>query len=251
MTGERVTHVFTVRGRPVGFEPQRWGGALVAVERGYFPVSSTGYRSLCGLAGGKEFGPEAVSGEFLESLSLEQDRERESLLRRLREAAAPMADGVSTFVHVSLAAEKAVQDGFFATDRDRAALWAGAHRLLRLVETDARFRPAPDSSRPIWTKEHCDASMDRVRELLAVLRCCAGGEMPKELPENLIGARVYLELPPKPSGEPVFPLDSRPAETPIGMHTPAQSHQMSLFGSVTPEPAHPSLRRRRGVSPTL
>lgn len=247
---ERVTHVFTVRGRPVGFEPLRGGAALVAVERGYFPVSPTGYRSLCGLAGGKEFGPEAVTGEFLESLAREQDRERQALMRRLREAAAPMADGVSTFVHVSLAAEKAVQDGFFTTDGDRAALWAGAHRLLRLVETDSRFRPMPDPSKPIWTKEHCDASMSQVRELSAMLKLCAAGEVPGDLPQNLISARAYLDLPPKPGGEPVFQLDGRPAEI-LGTREPVQSHQMNLFsgGTIEPVPALPQNRRR--VSPML
>ena len=67
------TRVFTVRGRPVGFNATRWGGELVAVERGYFPVSPTGYRSCTGFVGREDI-PADVLTEFMESVAKEQDR---------------------------------------------------------------------------------------------------------------------------------------------------------------------------------
>ena len=44
MSEETVARVFTVRSRPVGFVAGCYP-SLVAVERGYFPISQTGYRS--------------------------------------------------------------------------------------------------------------------------------------------------------------------------------------------------------------
>src|SRR5258707_8925667 len=106
-----VTHVFPVCGRPVGFQPSSWGGALVAVERGYFPVSSTGFWSIsCGV----QLENGAISPTYLESLAVNQDREPEALLKRLREAVKPVGDPIGNYIHVSLAYEKAVQEGFFA-----------------------------------------------------------------------------------------------------------------------------------------
>src|SRR5688572_14569904 len=126
MKHEPVTHVFSVRGRPVGFRPSRFGGELVATERGLFPVSPTGYRSLTGLFDGGPARHEMVSPEFLEALAAERDREHQHLLNQLREGVKPVGQPVANYVHVSIAFEKAVQNGFFATDRERTALWSGA-----------------------------------------------------------------------------------------------------------------------------
>ena len=71
MAESSITRLFTVRDRPVGFVEGRWGASLVAVERGYFPVSPTGYRSLSGLGGA------TVTVEHLESLAVDRDRERQ------------------------------------------------------------------------------------------------------------------------------------------------------------------------------
>ena len=78
MPDDTITATFTVRGRPVGFVPGRFGGALVAVERGYFPVSSTGYRSLAG-----HFG---ITGEA-DSTAISPNALKRSRSRRTRRAA--------------------------------------------------------------------------------------------------------------------------------------------------------------------
>ncbi len=199
-------HVFSVRGRPVGFRPSRFGGELVATERGLFPVSPTGYRSLSGICGGKPASHDMVSTEFLEALAVERDREHQQLLKLLREGAKPVGQPVANYVHVSVAFEQAVQNGFFATDRERTALWSGAHQLLCLVDTDPRFQPVPHPCYPAWTSKHCGQSHERALELLAVLKRLAAGELPLQLPPGLVGVSEYLRLPPKPGGEPRIDL---------------------------------------------
>ena len=74
---------------PVGrLSGDRWGGALVAVERGDFPISPTGFRSLSGA------GIARVTPDFLESLAQAHERERQAVLRRLREVQEPVGDPI-------------------------------------------------------------------------------------------------------------------------------------------------------------
>lgn len=197
---EKVTRVFTVRDRPVGYQPGRWGGALVAVERGEFPISPTGFRSLSGA------GESAVTLAFLESLADAHARERRELLQRLQEAQKPVGDPIYNYIHISGAYEQAIQYGFFATDRERTALWSGAHQLLCRVDSDRRFQPAPDNVHVAWKQEHCDAALTRAREFKTLLARLAAGELPKELPMRLLGANAYLQLPERPGGEPKVEL---------------------------------------------
>jgi hypothetical protein len=208
---EKITQVFTVRDRPVGYRAGRWGGALVAVERGDFPISPTGYRSLCGLA------REAVTPGFLEDLARAHERERQGVLQRLREAHQPVGSPISNYIQASSAYESAAQYGFFASNRERAALWSGAHQLLCRVNDDARFQPAPDRTFVAWTKEHCEASLVRARELKALLGRLAAGDFPEELPVRLLGVQSYLALPARPGGEPRIELGGYTAEMALGL----------------------------------
>ena len=210
------THVFSVRGRPVGFTPGRFGAALVAVERGYFPVSSTGYRSLaghCGVTGSLD--AEAIAPEFLEALAVAQDRNRQGLLARLRRAPLATSDRLGNFIGVSIDAEAALAEGFFAPDAERCALWRGAFRLLHLIDTDARFQPAPSS--PAWTLMGCAQALAARRAALAFVRQLAFGELPPPPNGTHFAQRAYLELPPKPDGEPAFELPAVTAELPLDL----------------------------------
>lgn len=205
MRDEMISHVFSVRGRPVGFRPGRFGGDLVAIERGYFPVSPTGYRSLAGhfgLTGPAD--PSAISPEFLETLAQAQDRERQATLARLRRTPRADADYLTNFIGVSINTAQAVQEGIFAPERDRAALWGGAYRLLCLIDSDRRFQPA--STAPAWTRAQCAAALARERELLGLIRQLAAGEFPTSPPARWLSLQAYFDLPPKPSGEPSFAL---------------------------------------------
>ena len=190
MSGDLLLRVMSVRNRPVGLVAGRWGTSLVAVERGYFPVSQTGYRSLSGMA------EQAVTAEHLESLANDRDRERQELLRSVRSTVRPESERITNYIHVSMIAEKALHDGFFAPSAERAELWPAAHRLFCLIDTDARFQPAPDHSR--WTEEHCAGALAKTREALRFLDGCAKGDFPTGVPMEYFAARAYLALPPKP-----------------------------------------------------
>lgn len=206
MEEEKITQVFTVRDRPVGFRSGRWGGALVAVERGEFPISPTGYRSLSGLAA------EAVTPAFLDELSWGHERELQGVLQLLREAHQSVGEPISNYIQASGAYEQGMLHGFFASDRDRAALWSGAHQLLCRVDDDARFQPAPDPRFVAWTAEHCAGALARARELKSLLVRLAAGDFPATLPVRLIGAQGYLDLPAKRGGEPKIELGGYTAE---------------------------------------
>lgn len=233
MEEEKITQVFTVRDRPVGYRAGRWGGALVAVERGEFPISPTGYRSLCGLA------RETVTPEFLEDVARAHERERQGALQRLREAHQPVGGPISNYIQASGAYESAVQYGFFASNRERAALWSGAHQLLCRVNDDARFQPAPDRTFVAWTKAHCEASLVRTRELKALLGRLAAGDFPNELPVRLLGVQSYLALPARPGGEPRIEL---------GGYTAEMALDLPIF-SVARQPARAAVRDERPLQP--
>lgn len=210
--------IFTVRARPVGYEPGRWGGALVAVERGFFPISGTGYRSLSGLYGAHgENAAAEITPEFLETLAVNQDRERRSALARVQRPPVPGPDPLSNYVSVSLDADKALEEGFFAPDEERAELWAGAFRLLSLIDADARFQPAPSGDR--WTAAHCADAVARHRESLAFLRQLARGDFPAEPLRRHLGASAYFALPPKPGGESPMTLPALSGEFALDLPT--------------------------------
>lgn len=213
------THVFSVRGRPVGFVPGHFGGALVAVERGYFPVSGTGYRSLAGhfrIKGEAE--PTAISAEFLEALAVAHDQTRRALLARLRRNPVATTDRLGNFIGVSIDAEAALAEGFFAPDVERFALWCGAFRLLNLIDSDARFHPAPTA--PAWNARGCADALAARREALAFARQLAAGEVSSPPGGAHFAVRAYLELPPRVGGEPAFALPALTAELPLDLPPP-------------------------------
>ncbi len=265
MAEAKVSEIYTIRGRPVGYAPDSWGGSFVAVERGYFPVSPTGYRSCTGFAR-REITP-AEKQTVLEKLAEELDRERASLLKRLGEGAKPEADPVLNYIHASMTYEKALADGFFATDHQRSELWSGAHRMLCVVLDDRRYQPAVAAKYPAWNGDHCAAAMDFARKLHASLVRWAGGDFSETPPLRLLGAQGYFQLPARPDGEPRVDLGAHTAElaldAPVAVATrpPKRRHtegtrptpsnpgtQLGLFETAvstpTPElPADPGVQR--------
>lgn len=228
-----------VRGRPVGISRSRFGASLVAVERGFFPVSPTGYWSMSGYGAGQP-GPLAISPEHLESLAENQDRERKALRVNLHRATIPERDRLGTFIHASLFVDKAINDGFFAPDHERAPLWQAAHRLLNLVNADPRFQPAPNGA--AWNKSQCDKALARMGELHGLLKRFAQGDYSGELPMPLFGARAYVRLPPKPSGEPVVALHETTIELSFNLkvaENPVRLPQRTMERTIKPaeEPA--------------
>lgn len=205
-----VAHVFTVRGRPVGFQSARFGGALVAVERGYFPISPTGYRSLAGHFGGGAGEAPDISAEFLETLARNEDQARRAILAQLSRAPKVEPDPLSNFIWISGRAVEAVQAALFAPDDERVAFWSGAYRLLTLIDTDRRFQPA--STAPAWTPEACAASLASERELLAYVRTVASGDFSSRPPGLHFGVSGYFDLPPNPAREQAFSLPALTAE---------------------------------------
>jgi hypothetical protein len=212
----KPTHTFVVRGRPVGFVPSHFGGELVALERGYFPVSSTGYRSLAGHFGiSGEADPAAISAEFLESLAVAQDHSQRTLLARLRRAPLPTPNRLGNFIAVCIDAEAALAQGFFAPNEERVALWRGAVRLLNLNDTDARFQPVPTA--PAWPAASCAHALAIRRALLGFVRQLAAGELPPPPDGTHFAVCAYFDLPPKPGGEPTFALPALTAELPLDL----------------------------------
>lgn len=194
----------------MAFQAGRWGGALAAVERGYFPVSGTGYRSLSGLHGAHGEDAAALTPEFLEALAVNQDRERRSVLARLQRPPLPGPDPLSNYVSASIDADKALEEGFFAPDAERADMWAGAFRLFTLIDADPRFQPTPRA--PAWTADHCAEALARTRASLVFLRQLATGEFPAARLRRHLSASAYFALPPRAGGEPRVTLPALSAE---------------------------------------
>ncbi len=201
---------FHVRGRPVGFRAGRFGGELVAVERGYFPISPTGYRSLSGAYQGEDDTAPEVPAEVLESLAANQDKERRSVLGRVQRAPRLEADPLSNYIGASGDAERALAEGFFAPEAERVALWCGAFARLSLINADPRFQPT--NSAPVWTPDYCARALAAHRALLAFVRGLAAGVWPAVAPARPFGLSAYFELPPKLDGEPGFALPSVTSE---------------------------------------
>ncbi len=208
-------HVFTVRGRPVGFQSSRFGGSLHAIERGYFPVSPTGYRSLAGHFGSGTAAAHDIPSEFLETLAEAEDRNRRSLLKQLARAPRPERDPLGNYISVSGLAANAVQAALFAPAEERVALWSGAFRLLNLIDSDRRFQPAPNAA--AWTAEGCAQSLTSQRALLAYVRRIAGGDHSSRPPGLCLGVSAYFDLPARPDVETPFPLPDRTPEFPIDL----------------------------------
>lgn len=238
MSDDAITHTFRVRGRPVGFVPGHFGGALVAVERGYFPISSTGYRSLAGHFGiSGEADPAAVSAEFLEALATAQDRHRRTLLAQLRRTPVATSDRLGNFIGVSIEAEAALGEGFFAPEAERFGLWAGAFRRLSLIDSDPRFQPVPTAT--VWTVAGCAEALAARRAALEFVRRLATGELPSPPDGTHFAVPSYYELPPKAAGEPAFVLPTAARELALDVLPTVRLDDATDEEEVEGEPAPP------------
>lgn len=117
-------------------------------------------------------------------------------------------------------AEAALAEGFFAPDEERFALWRGAFRLLSLIDTDAQFQPTPTA--PAWPAAGCADALAARRALLAFLRELARGALPVPPEGTHVAPHIYLELPPKPHGEPSFALPALTTELPLDLPPTAE-----------------------------
>lgn len=204
-------HLFTVRGRSVLFrKTEKSFGALHATERGYFPVSHTGYHSLASFSLCVSDFSHMVSDNFLESLAAEQDRyTNEALHDIVRCASRDMAN--ETACHAILFhAAHAFEYGFFATDALRRQLWQAACEAYRNLFNCPLIRSARK-----------EPGMGLLRSIEAdwrtfeALRRCMNGDFAFDRTGSrlaVISRTSYFELPPKPEGEPVTPI---PAYTPM------------------------------------
>ncbi|MDB6095574.1 MAG: hypothetical protein JWM32_3136 [Verrucomicrobia bacterium] len=192
----------------MGFRPGKlFGAALVAMERGHFPVSHTGYRSVCGIIGSGPGKPEDVSQEFLDTRALEEERTVRAILKACGKAGKPEGNPIHNYIRISSDYQQAMRCGFFATDENRRTLWAAAFQLLAIVESDARFQPVPVKGYLARTKEICRDARDDAKSMKEALVGMAAGTFPKKVPcGGLVGLESYFELPPKPAGEPVIDL---------------------------------------------
>lgn len=193
--------ILECRGRPIGFRRTKWGGEIRAIERGYFPCSSTGYRSMGCYGEGEN--ASAPTAEALEELAVNQERENASLLKRchkaLRHPGRP--NGVGDFITATGAADMALGNGFYATPAMRAELWRFAYRIYSAIIDTPQAHPGHESqllNRGAWTPEHCDTAFQRVVEARDWLRNLLDGnftEQPHKSRVHYSGAFSYFELP--------------------------------------------------------
>jgi len=199
---ELPDELLTVRGRPVAYFTGNWGGHVRATERGYFPISETGYRSLsCGQ------GARKPSQDQLDKLANEHERTNIGVLRACSTAlATARGDALSRYVHVVLYADAACSRGFFAPDDVRIALWQHAHRLYTAIAECRRFQPAPVAPDHAWNPAHCARAIDSARAAVPWLARLLAGDIappPEAYGRYCIAANAYLKLPPRQTPEPV------------------------------------------------
>jgi hypothetical protein len=223
--------ILTVRDRPVAFRPTRWGGELLAVERGFFPVSSTGYRSLAGVYGFRENVRAAdLSPLFLESLAEKEELERRCLLKRLARGPQPGRSRLGDFINVRMDAEQAINAGFFAPDQERPELWGGAYRLLCRIDSNPRFQPEPNDA--AWTPDYCAKALEEQRELKQWIERLAKGDFSPPHPAQRYCPHSYFDLPPKPHGEKPFTLPAVTRE--LALDTPPRAIEPETVRSKSP-----------------
>lgn len=210
--------ILTVRGRPVGYRSTPWGGEVFATERGYFPVSSSGYYSLSGRRGSvglDHYDP--PTADFLEQLAQHQDAEHGALVRRCEKHLRSPAK-VGDYIAVSLSTSAALDRGFFARDVARRILWQLAYQLCDRVMNTPEWHPVEQGC---WTPEVCASAIQENAAMHAWLRDLLQGRVQE--PPILAGPRQlafhgrgYLELPERI--EPVFELPAR--DTDFGFDIP-------------------------------
>lgn len=193
--------ILECRGRRIGFRHTRFGGEIHAVDRGYFPCSSTGYRSLGRYAFGDNAPLPGVAD--LEALAVEQDKVNVSLLKRCHRAlrAPGRPNGVDNFIYASGAADCALAHGFFADPALRADLWRSAFRIYTAIIDTPEAHPGHSSqclNRNAWTPDYCVSRLQLIVDTRTWLRDLLDGtfvlpDWPRQyLP---LGAASYFDLP--------------------------------------------------------
>ncbi|MDR1283002.1 MAG: hypothetical protein LBK99_19595 [Opitutaceae bacterium] len=158
-------HLFTVRNRPVLFlKGERYFGALHAVERGYFPVSSTGYHSLAAFSPGVRNDTrfhDLLSRNFLDSIAAEQDRQTNKALHDIVCCASRDMSDESICFSILHRAAHAFEYGFFATIHCAANSGRPRMRLTQTCST-ARLSDPPKRNPP---RDCCEPLMPTAERL--------------------------------------------------------------------------------------
>ena len=173
-----ILHTFTVCGRPVALDSS---GAVRAVEIGYFPISSTGYRSL--LNGWQFNGAPPITEEIIKGIQAaleKQAKEREKGIASAKKAGLSAVrkkckDPVSACIELSMAFDRVVGEALFADEDDQGEL---LHLGLRLADTLASM-PCPDRlDHHRWTVEHVQEHIDKAsRQIELVRQALSDGHM--------------------------------------------------------------------------
>lgn len=198
-----------VHSRPAGL-PERvhvrgvtirldWDG-YHAVTRGYFPLSSTGFRSYSGLA--------SADAALLDARAVENDRAGEALLRAVQDCRkiAPARAYETTFarfVRYTGPAERAIEAGLFATKELRGDLWGYAVRILEMIQDMPELHPRPGEK---WTAQECSDRTKRLRDLIEATRLAIAGELAGLLSIPAPTFATYAALRPGEADEPKFKL---------------------------------------------
>jgi len=209
-------HLFTVRGRPVMFRKDEVFGALHAVERGYYPITHSGYLALgqpaCDEGECHDFF-DLLSENFLESLAVEKEIMTNEVLHKINQCARQDATGQNAVIHHLERASCAFSHGLFATDAQRWQLWQSAHETYsKLFDSDSIRFVAKEDRNVVRFFEYGLHVFDALRQ-------CMRGEFTCEKAKahpfviHLLG---YFELPPRPEGEPVIAAQARTLEFDFG-----------------------------------
>ena len=202
-------HLFTVRGRPVMFrKDEDFFGALYATERGWFPLSHTGYISLA------QFTNDAVkrtgffnllSENFLENIADANQRKTNKVLREIIQCSRRDSTGHDVTHHLKCAT-RAFDYGLFATDAQRRQLWQAAHETYsKLFDCDSVWLVAEEGQGFLRHIEYHRENFDTLCQ-------CMRGEFTCEKALShpfALQLAGYFELPPRPEGEPVIPIPSQ------------------------------------------
>ena len=209
--------MFTVRNRPVLFTKGdgRYSESLHAVERGPFPISQSGYRSMAGCLYNWHDDSDipldaAITPEILDALAVKQEKELQAALIRAKRSARVRPNGsVSQFITLSSTATCITKYGLFADNKTRREVWHAAYPLFQTICDDNHFSIEKMAGQaPAWHEEGCRVQLALCREQFALLRRFMAGDLRIEDNDHIaltyMGSSLYFDLPPKPEGEPVI-----------------------------------------------
>jgi hypothetical protein len=185
----RPDHILTFRGVSIRIAFGHYGPEIHATTRGYFPFSSTGFRSFSGVAA-----ETATEQAFLEEQAALEDARREEHLRAVPKLLArPREDPLSNFLALTSAISDLLRDGFWATAPNRARAWRAAHWAFEALE-DRRFQPTP---RTPWTPEFCAKHLAEWRAARATVAAAmdAAPEILRSAPVLQLSLVGYFDLP--------------------------------------------------------